>query len=72
MDLAKESDYGSDLDVSQLFHDWENNKQREFLTYRDQVTSKIPTNIAGVNLVMGCSKVLFFLPHYFNTYPGVP
>ncbi len=29
----------------------------------------IPTNIAGVNLVMGCSKGFFF--HYSNTCPGV-
>ncbi len=28
----------------------------------------IPTNIASVNLVMGCSKVFF---HYCNSCPGV-
>ncbi len=59
MDLAKESNYGYDLDVGQLFHDWEHNKHREFLTYRDQVTSKIPkirgdskSVIVGVPLVV--------------------
>ncbi len=29
-----------------------------------------PTNIASMNLVMGCSRVFF--PRYFNTCPGVP
>ena len=26
MDLAKEADYGHDLDVSQIFHSWEHDK----------------------------------------------
>ena len=33
-------------------------------------TSESPTNIAGVNLVVGCSKGCFFC-HYSNTCPGV-
>ncbi len=31
-----------------------------------------PTNIAGVNLAMGCSKVFFFFTILTHTCPGVP
>ncbi len=34
------------------------------------LVDKFPTNIASVNLVMGCSNVFFFL-HYFNTCPSI-
>lgn len=41
MDLAKEGDYGHDLDVSEIFHSWEHDKDVDILTYRDAtVTSK--------------------------------
>ncbi len=36
MDFVKEADYGYDLDIGYLFHDWEDNKARDILTYRDQ------------------------------------
>ena len=35
MDLAKEAGYGYDLDVSEMFHSWEHDKDRDILTYRD-------------------------------------
>ena len=35
MDLAKEADYGHDLDVSEIFYSWEDDKDRDILTYRD-------------------------------------
>lgn len=35
MDLAKESAYKYDLDVSEMFHSWEHDKDRDILTYRD-------------------------------------
>ena len=35
MDLAEESGYGHDLDVSEIFYSWEDDKDRDILTYRD-------------------------------------
>ena len=35
MDLAKEAEYGYDLDVADIFHDWEKDKVNNILTYRD-------------------------------------
>ena len=36
MDLARESDYGADLDIGYLFHTWEHDKYADILTYRDK------------------------------------
>ena len=43
MDLAKEADYGHDLDVSEIFHSWEHDKGA---FSRDSVrkTKQIPLN----------------------------
>lgn len=35
LDLAKDSGYGFDLDVGEIFHSWEHDKDRDILTYRD-------------------------------------
>merc|ERR1712193_368196 len=35
MDLAKDCNYGHDLDVSEIFYSWEDDKDRDILTYRD-------------------------------------
>ena len=36
VDVAKEANYGYDLDVANKFHVWEQHKQDNILTYRDQ------------------------------------
>ena len=36
LDLANEADYGYNLDVTQIFNDWENDKHEDILTYRDK------------------------------------
>ena len=35
LDLANEADYGHNLDVTQIFNDWETDKHKDILTYRD-------------------------------------
>ena len=35
MDLAKDSGYGYDLDISEILHSWLGDKDRDILTYRD-------------------------------------
>jgi len=41
MELVKESGYGHDLDISDIFHNWLHDKQHDILTYRDvSFTSK--------------------------------
>ena len=41
MDLCKDANYGYDLDVSDMFEEWEQHKQESILTYRDKCfTSK--------------------------------
>ena len=34
-DLAKNGDYGHDLDIGYLFHAWEHDKDKDISTYRD-------------------------------------
>ncbi len=36
LDLAKEAEYGQDLNVAHLFNEWINNKLADITTYRDQ------------------------------------
>ena len=39
--LAKESNYGADLDIREILHTWEHYKDESILTYRDKAfTSK--------------------------------
>ncbi len=39
--MAKESNYGHDLDIRHMFHEWEHHKDENILTYRDKrFTSK--------------------------------
>lgn len=40
-DVAKEAEYGYDIDVDDIFHTWEHTKYRDIMTYRDEsCTSK--------------------------------
>ena len=36
VDIAKDANYGYDLDTAQQFHDWEHHKHEDILTYRDR------------------------------------
>ena len=36
MDLAAGCDYGYDLDVGEIFHSWEHDKDADILSYRDK------------------------------------
>lgn len=36
VDIAKEANYGYDLDTAEEFHVWEKHKRDNILTYRDQ------------------------------------
>ena len=35
VELAKDCDYEHDLDVAKIFNDWEGDKVKDILTYRD-------------------------------------
>jgi trimethylamine monooxygenase len=35
MELVKESGYKYDIDVGDIFHSWEHDKDKDILTYRD-------------------------------------
>merc|ERR1719150_3091198 len=50
MDLAKEANYGHDLDVTQIFYDWEADKDKDILTYRDiSFTSKFTSTKSPIH-----------------------
>ena len=36
VDIAKDAEYGYDLDTTQQFYDWQQHKRENILTYRDR------------------------------------
>ena len=50
VDIAKEANYGYDLDTAEEFHAWEKHKRDNILTYRDQsYTSKFTGNKSPIH-----------------------
>lgn len=50
VDVAKEANYGYDLDTAEEFHVWEKHKRDNILTYRDQsYTSKFTGNKSPIH-----------------------
>ena len=51
MDLAAGCDYGYDLDVGDIFHSWEHDKDENILTYRDKsFASKVSFGQCDIHL----------------------
>ncbi|TRY75407.1 hypothetical protein TCAL_01616 [Tigriopus californicus] len=76
MDLAAETKYLFNLDVAKMFHDWEHDKDRDILTYRDKAfASKFTGNMSPIHhtpfMQAMDDSMECFLGGHFST-PNVP
>ena len=74
MDLAAGCDYGYDLDVGEIFHSWEHDKDADILSYRDKsFASKVNHSAKfGINsffFILICSIALLVYWHQVSNPP---
>merc|ERR1712062_144354 len=69
MDLAKEANYGHNLDVAQIFYDWHDDKDKDILAYRDiSFTSKFTSTKSPIHHTTFMTALDDSLQCFTNTF----
>ena len=67
-EIADESNYGHDIDVSEMLHAWNNYKQDHITTYRNQsFTSKYTGNKAPLPFTLFMEEFDDSMKHFLNS-----